>query len=53
MTMPILHAIIISFFFTGLGVIGFQVMMPNSIFNRWQWKKLVEEHNRLIKCKSI
>lgn len=38
----LIPSIVISLFFSGLMFIGLQIILPNSMFNRWQWKRLLE-----------
>lgn len=33
-------------FFAGLLFVGLQAILPNSMWNRYSWKKMCEEENR-------
>ena len=33
----------ISLFFCAIGIMIFQIYLPNSLFNNWQWMKMIKK----------
>ncbi len=44
MNPDLIAAVVITIFFFLLLTIGLQIILPNSMFNKWQWRKLLKEN---------